>query len=226
MKVIDLTLTIYEGMPCFPVEWYPKPEFEHVLVPDTDPTGSHRYASKALLFCHGGTHLDSPMHYNYFNKEKKIDNVPVNVLVGDAVWVHFPDKKNLEAITAEELEKATNGKNLKGVRLVITTGYTDANWGKEDYFNVSPYLSKDAAEWMVKKEIAMVAIDFQTDKPGDASFPVHNILLSNEIYILEYLTNITELVNSGIGNEFTLVVGVLKLKGLEASTARVFAIKW
>ncbi len=225
MKVVDLTLTLYEGMPTFPVEWYPKPEFDHVLTPDIDPTGSHRYASKALLFCHGGTHLDSPMHYNYFNKEKRIDNVPTEVLVGKAVWAHFPDKKNLEEITAADLEEATKGKDLKGVRLVITTGYTDKNWGKEDYFKVSPYLSVDAAEWMVEKGIAMVAIDFQTDKPGDASFPVHNILLRNEIYILEYLTNIPELLDSGIGSEFTLVVGSLKLEGLEASTARVFAIK-
>lgn len=225
MKAVDLTLTIYEGMPCFPVDWYPKPKFENVLVPDTDPTGSHRYASKALLFNHGGTHLDSPKHYNYFDCKKTIDIVPTEVLVGDAVSAHFPDKKNLEEITASDLEKATQGKNLKGVRLVITTGYTDANWGKEDYFKVSPYLSIDAAEWMVKKEIAMVAIDFQTDKPGDASFPVHNILLSNEIYILEYLTNIPELIASGFGDEFTLVVGALKLKDLEASTARVFAIK-
>ncbi|MPN58930.1 Kynurenine formamidase [bioreactor metagenome] len=165
------------------------------------------------------------MHYNYFNNEKRIDNVPVDVLVGDALWVHFPDKKNLEEITAADLEKATAGKNLEGVRLVITTGYTDENWKKEDYFHVSPYLSVDSAEWMVKKKIAMVAIDFQTDKPGDTTFPVHNILLSNEIYILEYLTNIPALIKSGFGETFTLVVGVLKLEGLEAATARVFAIK-
>lgn len=225
MKVIDLTLTLYEGMPTFPVEWYPKPEFEYVLTPDTDPTGSHRYASKALLFCHGGTHLDSPMHYDYFNKEKTIDNIPTEVLVGDAVWAHFPKKENLEEITAQDLEEATKGKDLKGKRLVITTGYTDENWGKEDYFKVSPYLSVGSAEWMVQKEIAMVAIDFQTDKPGDAAFPVHNILLSNEIYILEYITNIPELIKSDMGNEFILVVGVLKLKGLEAATARVFALE-
>ena len=225
MKIVDLTLPIYEGMPCFPVPWYPKPKIEHVITPESDPTKSNRYASKAHLFCHGGTHLDSPMHYNYFDCKKTIDKVPLNVLVGQTVWVHFPDKKNLEGITEAELEEATKGYVLKDNRLLITTGYTDKNWGKEDYFSVSPYLTTKAAEWMVEKGIAMVGIDFQTDKPGDTTYPVHNILLSNEVYILEYVSNVDQLVKDGFAKEFFMVVGSLKIKDIEASPARVFAIQ-
>jgi len=225
MKVVDLTLAIYEGMPCFPVAWYPKPKFEHVLTPDTDPSGSNRYASKALLFCHGGTHLDAPMHYNYFPGEKTIDKTPVDVLVGPTMWVHLSEKKNLEEITSVDLEKATQGMELKGKRLLITTGYTDNNWGKDDYFSVSPYLTADAAEWMVGKGICMVAIDFQTDKPGDATFPAHNVFLKNDVYILEYISNVKQLVADGFSKEFIMTVGALKLQNMEASTARVFAIQ-
>ena len=224
MKTVDLTLTIYEGMPCFPVAWYPKPEFEHVLNPDTDPSGSHRYASKTLLFCHGGTHLDAPMHFNY-GTEATIDKVPMDVLIGQTIWVHLPDKKNLDPITDQDLEEATKGVSLEGKRLLITTGYTDNNWGKDDYFSVSPYLDPSSGKWMVEKKISMVAIDFQTDKPGDATFPVHNILLEEGIYILEYISNVGELSAQGLGKEFLMVVAPLKLKGLEASTARVFAIQ-
>ena len=225
MKVADLTLTIYEGMPCFPVSWYPSPKFEDILHVDNDPTGSHRYASKAQLFSHGGTHLDSPKHYNYFECKKTIDIVPPETLVNDTVWVHFGDKKNLDTISAQDLEQATAGKDVAGKTLLITTGYTDKHWGEADYFQVSPYLGVDAAEWMVEKGIKMVAIDFQTDKPGDAAFPVHNALLSNEVYILEYISNVQSLFDQGFGGEFILCVGSLKLKDLEASTARVFAIE-
>ena len=225
MKVADLTLTIYEGMPCFPVDWYPKPEFTDILHVDNDPTGSHRYASKALLFNHGGTHLDSPKHYNYFDCKKTIDIVPASTLVNETVWIHMGDKQNLEPVTAEELEKATAGKDLKGKGLLITTGYTDRNWGKEDYFQVSPYLAPGSGEWMVEKGITMVSIDFQTDKPGDGTFPVHNELLSKEVYILEYITNVQTLFDMGFADEFILSVGALKLQGLEAATARVFAIE-
>ena len=225
MKVADLTLTIYEGMPCFPVEWYPKPQFTDVLHVDNDPSNSHRYASKALLFNHGGTHLDSPKHYNYFDCKKTIDIVPVETLVNETVWIHLGDKKNLEPVTAEDLEKATAGKDLKGKGLLITTGYTDRNWGKEDYFHVSPYLAPGSGDWMIEKGIPMVSIDFQTDKPGDGTFPVHNELLSHEVYILEYITNVQSLFDMNFADEFILSVGSLKLQGLEAATARVFAIE-
>lgn len=224
MKVADLTLTIYEGMPCFPVSWYPSPKFEDILHVDNDPTNSHRYASKAQLFSHGGTHLDSPKHYNYFDCKETIDVVPKDVLVNQCVWVHFGDKKNLEPISADDLAKATEGVDVAGKTLLITTGYTDKHWGEADYFQVSPYLGVDAAEWMVEKKIAMVAIDFQTDKPGDAAFPVHNVLLSHKVYILEYINDVQSLFDQGFGREFILSVGSLKLKNLEASTARVFAI--
>ena len=226
MKVADLTLTIYEGMPCFPVSWYPSPKFEDILHVDIDPTNSHRYASKAQLFSHGGTHLDSPKHYAYYDCKETIDNVPKETLVNRTVWVHLPGKKNLETITAEDLKEATAGKTLAGKTLLITTGYTDKHWGEADYFQVSPYLSVDAAQWMVEQDIRMVAIDFQTDKPGDAAFPVHNTLLSKKIYILEYISNVQSLLEQGFAGEFVLSVGSLKLQGLEASTARVFAIEF
>jgi len=224
MKVADLTLTIYEGMPCFPVKWYIKPKFDDILHVDNDPSGSHRYASQALLFNHGGTHLDSPKHFNYFDAKKTIDLVPVDTLVNDTIWVHL-EKKDLEPITADDLIKGTEGIAVKGKNLLATTGYTDTRWGTDNYFQASPYLGVDAAEWIVKEGIKMVAIDFQTDKPGDAAFPVHNTLLSHEVYILEYINNVHELLDKKFPREFILSVGVLKLKGCEAATARVFAIE-
>jgi kynurenine formamidase len=159
------------------------------------------------------------MHYNYWPNEKTIDKVPVDVLVGDCVVVDMYDKKFLEEITAKELEQSTRGFELKGKRLVIRTGYTDKYWGKNDYFQVSPYLTADAAGWIVKQGIVLVGLDFQTDKPGDGTFPAHNVLLSNEVYILEYLVNVFAL-----PRQCTLVVAPLKLKGMEASTCRVFAL--
>jgi arylformamidase len=146
--------------------------------------------------------------------------VPPEVLVGPCLVVRFYNKGNLETITAADLEEAARGRELKGKRLLIITGYTDRNWEREDYFNVSPYLTEDAGQWIVDKGIVLVGIDFQTDKPGDASFPAHNVLLRNEVYILEYLCKV-----SGLPDECLLVVAPLKLKAMEASTCRVFALE-
>ena len=109
--------------------------------------------------------------------------------------------------------------DLKGKRLVIRTGYTDKYWGKEDYFQVSPYMTADAAAWIVEKGVVLVGIDFQTDKPGDGTFPAHNMFLKNDVYILEYIVNVYQL-----PQECMLVVAPLKLKGMEASACRVFAL--
>jgi len=219
MKIIDLTLDLYEGMPTFPVSWYPSPKMEFILNPDNDPSKSHRYASKSQVFSHGGTHLDAPMHFNYWPNDKTIDKVPLNALVGDCVVADMYDKKFLEEITAQDLADATKGVDLKGKQLVIRTGYTDKYWGKDDYFQQSPYMTEEAGDWIVKQGVVLVGLDFQTDKPGDGTFPVHNILLKNEVYILEYIVNVFEL-----PKECTMVVAPLKLKGMEASTCRVFAL--
>lgn len=219
MKVIDLTLDLYEGMPTFPVSWYPSPKMEFILNPGNDPSGSHRWASKAQIFAHGGTHLDAPMHFNNSAGIKTIDKVPPETLVGAGVVLDMYHKNNLEPVTAKDLAEAADGINLQGKRLLIRTGYTDKNWGKPDYFQVSPYLTADAAQWIVDQGIVLVGIDFQTDKPGDATFPVHNILLKNDVYILEYIVNVYD-----VPRECTVVVAPLKLRAMEASTCRVFAV--
>lgn len=220
MKVYDMTLDLYEGMPTFPVSWYPSPKMEFILTPENDPTNSHRYAGKCQLFNHGGTHLDSPLHYNYGNGQKTIDKVSPDILVGECVVVDMYHKGFLEEITAKDLAEATQDKELRGKRLVIRTGYTDKYWGQEDYFKQSPYMTADAAKWIVEQGIVLVGIDFQTDKPGDGTFPAHNVLLGNDVYILEYLVKVDQ-----VPQECMLVVAPLKLKGMEASTCRVFAIE-
>lgn len=218
MKVYDLTLELYEGMPTFPVAWYPSPKMEFILNPGNDPTNSHRYAGKCQLFNHGGTHLDAPLHYNY-GSERTIDKVPPEVLVGECIVVNMYHKKFLEEITSRDLAEATSGKEMNGKRLMIRTGYTDKYWGDPDYFKNSPYMTADAASWIVAQGIVLVGIDFQTDKPGDGTFPAHNVLLENGVYILEYLTNVYD-----VPEEVILMVGSLKIRGMEASTCRVFAV--
>jgi kynurenine formamidase len=80
-------------------------------------------------------------------------------------------------------------------------------------------MTAEAGDWTVKQGVVLVGLDFQAGKPGDGAFPVYNILLKNEVYFLEYIVNVYEL-----PKEFTMVVAPLKLKGMEASTCRAFAV--
>jgi arylformamidase len=144
-KIIDLTLDLTEGMPVFPVPWYPKPKFEAVLTPAQCPAG--RTASKALVFMHAGTHVDAPKHFFY--ERGTIEQVPLDVLCGPTTVIDMYGKGNLEPITAADLEGACPKPIKKGNRAIIRTGYTDRCWGNDDYFQVSPYLTPDAAGWLV-----------------------------------------------------------------------------
>jgi arylformamidase len=217
MKVHDLTSDLYEGMPMFPASFYPAPKMEFVLEPESDP--AHRYVGKFEISNHTGTHLDAPLHYNY-GKDKTIDQAPLDALVGECIVVDMYHKKLAEGITADDLTKATVGKDLKNKRLVIRTGYSDKYWGEADYFKNALYLTGDAAQWIVKQGVVLVGIDFLTDKPGDSSLPVHNELLQNGVYILEYMVNVKDLPPS-----CTLVVAPLKLRNMEASPCRVYALE-
>lgn len=217
MKAHDLTFDLYEGMPMFPATFYPAPKMEFLLKPDKDP--AHRYVGKCEISNHTGTHLDAPLHYNY-GQGKTIDQAPVDVLVGDCFVADMYHKNLADGITAADLAQATAGADLKNKRLVIRTGYSDKHWGEADYFKNALYLTEDAAKWIVRQGVVLVGIDFLTDKPGDSSLPVHNELLSNGVYILEYMVNVKELPQKCI-----LVVAPLKLKDMEASPCRVYALE-
>lgn len=217
-RYIDLSLELAEGMPVFPVPWYPKPDFKAVLTPDVDPSG--RTASRVVLFMHAGTHIDAPKHFFSNRVEETIDKAPLDVICGPTTVIDMYHKVGGGPVTARDLAKACPNPK-RGNRLIIRTGYTTRFWGHPDYFEVSPYLTEDAAQWVVDQGFVLVAIDFQTDKPGDATFPAHKVLLGNGVYIVEYLTNVEALQ----GPEVTMYVAPLKFRGLEASPCRVLAVE-
>lgn len=66
-------------------------------------------------------------------------------------------------------------------------GYNNMNWGKEDYFQDTAYVSPEVADWIVEKGFVAVALDMLTD--GVPDLHVHRTLLGNGIYIVECLTN-------------------------------------
>jgi kynurenine formamidase len=218
MKIIDLSLEIHENMTTYPDPKYPPPKLEFIITPDQDWMG--RYSGAFWTFNHAGTHLDSPLHFNLCGGTKTIDKVPLEVLVGPAVIIGVPQVKTGPIDSNLLAANLPEGVTTKGKRLIVWTGYTDDRWGTAKYFEDAPYLTGDAAEWIVGQGFGLVALDCQTDKFLSKELPVHNTLLSHEVYILEYICNVKQLPPK----ETFLVVAPLRLKGMEASPARVFAI--
>lgn len=218
MKIIDLTLEISNKMAISPGVEIPQPKFDFVFTPDEHWSGT--YTGEFSMLIHLGTHLDAPMHFNYGAGVKTIDKVPLDVLAGPAVIIGLPHVKG-GPVDSQLLQSHLPELSTHNKRLIVWTGYTDERYGTPNYHQESPYLTKDAAEWIVEKGFVMVGIDFQTDEPGNREQPVHHTLLSRDIYILEYLCNCSQLPEK----EVFLTVSPLKLKGMEASPVRVLAIE-
>ncbi len=141
-----------------------------------------------------GTHIDSPAHYYSFGKtviELELANKLFQVVVIDVsskVVCHNYLITKQDVLDHEEkfgkIEKSCEIAN--GLLVFFYTGWA-ARWGdKQKYRNnlVFPSLSKEAAEYLLPK-IDGIGVDTLSPDLPNTSFPVHELLLGNDKFILE-----------------------------------------
>ena len=215
MEMVDLSRVIYDGMPkdsrCFPrcmCRNFSVFEKGHPL-----------NVTELSLPCHAGTHVDAPIHI--VPNGKSIEELPLDAFVGAGAVIGVK-KKGGEEVTAKDLEDSGVAVN-RGDILMLHTGW-DEKFESPDY-NIHPYLSVDAAEWMVKKGIKMFGIDCITVdlptplRPKGFDFPVHRMLLGNDVLIAENVANL----GSIVGKRTRIIALPLRVKGSDAGHARIVA---
>ncbi|MBP2655093.1 MAG: putative metal-dependent hydrolase [Firmicutes bacterium] len=127
-------------------------------------------AWKVNTVMHTGTHMNAPLHM--IQRGADLSAIPEERLFGNGVVLSIP-KGSYEVITAQDLEGATP-KVRQGDIVVIVTGWHHKYSDSLEYYGESPGLAKDAAEWLVKKECKLVAIDTQQiDHPLATSLGPH-----------------------------------------------------
>ncbi len=111
---------------------------------------------------HTGTHMNAPLHL--IQNSADAAAIPVEHFFGNGCILNIP-KKKWEVITATDLETAAP-EVQNGDIVVIVTGWHHKYSDSLEYFGESPGLTKDAAEWLVNKNVKMVAVDTpQVDHP-------------------------------------------------------------
>jgi arylformamidase len=218
MKIIDLSLLIEEGMMTFPTSWHPVVEITIL--------GRHgiegRETRKLVLGTHVGTHADAPRHF--IPNGATIDQVPLDVLIGPATVADFQNCGPLHEIGIADLKQRLGDK--KPVRLILRTGWSEY-FGNMKFYNEYPFLSEDAAHWLVEKGVRLIAMDTPSpDNPAHSrgtprDSPNHKVLLGAGVVLVEYLTNL----KSVTAQEVDLIVMPLRLKGCDGSPARCVAIE-
>ena len=212
MKPIDLTLTISKSIPSFPGS--PKPQF--IFWSSLKEDGYN--LELLFLSSHTGTHLDAPFHF--VNNGIKIDEIPLDRLMGKALLIKIKKWKNSPITKSEILQfEKKNGKIPTKSSVFFFTGW-QKNLKKNNYFTENPGLASSAAKYLTQKKINLVGIDSPSiDLGQDESFPVHNILSKNNVLIVENLANLDKISSK----EFNFTILPLKLKDTTGSPVRAVA---
>jgi arylformamidase len=214
MEMVDLSRIIYDGMPKIPA----LPDV-HVKRFFSLEKGHPLNVTEVALPCHAGTHVDAPIHI--IPNGKSIDELPLDAFIGPGAVISVR-KNGGEQVTASDLERSGVAVN-RGDILMLHTGW-DEKFESVDY-NLHPYLSVDAAEWIVKKGVKLFGIDCITVdlptplRPKGFDFPVHKELLGNGVLIAENVTNLEKVV----GRKSRILALPLKVKGSDAGHARIVA---
>jgi kynurenine formamidase len=134
-----------------------------------------------------GTYIDSPFHR--YAQGKDLAALPLESLADlDAVVVRVPAGagRPIDRSAFEEVE-------VQGRAVLVHTGW-DAHWRTDRYLSGHPFLSGDAAEYLVSRGVALVGIDsLNIDSTEDLARPVHSTLLGAEVPIVEHMCNLASL---------------------------------
>jgi arylformamidase len=162
-----------------------------------------------------GTYVDAPFHR--FADGADLAALPLERLAALPLIVVRRPYTSVGLATAAA---AFAGHDVRGKAVLIHTGW-DAHWRSEQYLNNHPFLTKDAAEWLVEHDARFVGIDSHNiDDTRVRARPVHTTLLRAGIPIGEHFTNLAALPHSGA----TLHAAPPKIIGMGTFPVRAYAL--
>lgn len=174
--------------------------------------GTEFQIGKIEMVANTGTYLDSPFHR--YADGIDLSELPLERLANlDGLVIHA-DRGRGKGIG----RAAFADHDLRGKAVLVHTGW-DMHWRTEQYFEGHPFLTTDAAEYLVKAGAVLVGIDsLNIDDTGDPTRPVHSTLLAAEIPIVEHLRALDRLPDE----DFRFFAVPVKVKGMGTFPVRAF----
>ncbi len=202
VKVYDVSMPIYEGMPVYKNKPEKQPKFETV-------TNGYVTETRVSMDVHTGTHIDSPLHMVVDGET--METLPIEQLVRTCRVLDLSNvedgisKADLESVTFEE-----------GDFLLFKT----RNSNNEGFNPEFIYVKEDAAEYLVNMKVKGVGIDALGVERSQPGHPTHKTLFEHGIIIIEGLR--LKEVPEGT---YLMVAAPIRLMGLDAAPARVVLIE-
>ena len=154
-------------------------------------SGTDFQIDRVTLVGNTGTYLDSPFHR--FAEGGDLASLPLTAvadLPALVVDARPGGRGTGPDLLAAALSDAVADNALAGAAVLLHTG-GDRAWGTEAYGEEAPFLTGDAAAWLVEHRPALVGIDaVNIDDLADPTRPAHTQLLGSGVLVLEHLTGL------------------------------------
>ena len=199
---IDLTQPISNAMPTYGGD--PGVSLNQVATMEEDGFSNFVWSTGM----HSGTHVDGPMHLTA--NLARIAEIDLERFAGPGFLVNAYGRKIIDT------DDSVLQHLPPGAVVLFYTGF-DMYFNQKEYYSSYPVLSEATAHQLVKKKVKMIGID--APSPDYAPYPVHSILLSNNVLILENLTNLSALLHH---KEFEILAFPLKIRA-DSAPVRVVA---
>ncbi len=139
-----------------------------------------------------GTYLDSPFHR--YADGADLADLPLSSLADLPAVV-------CRSLTTRAVDVAAlAGLDVAGKAVLLHTG-GDRHWGQPAYAIDAPYLTEAAAQWLAAQGAALVGIDSinidNAEAAAGGARPAHSVLLSADIPVVEHLTGLAAVPETG-----------------------------
>ncbi|MDO9710586.1 cyclase family protein [Paracraurococcus lichenis] len=219
MRIVDLSMPI---APHF--RWRTQ-----VSVTGDIRAGDQFRISRLDAACHGFSHVDAPAHI--LADAPTIEATPLERVVGPCRVLDLRDVPANQPIGPERLAAADPGGPAREILLLSAGWDRQRDWNTPEFWKEAPWLTREAADWLLSREPKAVAFDFPQDFPirllldrQEVPFDqhvTHDVLLRRGITLIEYLVNTTALP----GPRTFLCAAPLLVPGADGAPARVFALE-
>ncbi len=202
---IDISIPLREDMPTWPGDaGYRIRQTKSIKAGDSN--------NLSMITCdvHVGTHIDAPKHF--IDKGKTIEKIQLDELIGPVYVGYLPDA---DKITVDDLEDLEIPDDVQRI-LIRTNNSLLWEQGVKEFREDFVALTNDAAEWIVKKGIKLIGLDYLSVQIYGDDPKTHVTLLEAEVILVEGL-NLSG-VKTGI---YDLICLPICIEGSEGAMARV-----
>jgi kynurenine formamidase len=213
-----------------------KPFRLEVVSAQRTPAGYYYAANNFAAAEHGGTHLDSPVHFA--EGKHTTDQIPLTQLAGPACVIDVSRQAEADRdyrVTPADLEawEQSHGRLAEGAVVLFRTGWGSRWPDRARYLGTTksgpaavpelhfPGIHPDAARWLVGRHVRAVGIDTPSIDYGQSTtFDTHQTLFAADIPAFENVAHLSAVPATGA---FVIALP-MKIRGGSGGPLRIVAV--